>query len=189
MAVGAKAKRSLETTVCSSEGASGHASSLARTGGSGGTSPSCARCVSSTCGRYRSNGCVGVSFSAGRGHQYIPHLWQRTASRLHHRGCDWPDWWLCDLVHCSTVHSSYHQLLLLRATEDVTGVSSARGPDSSVGGVPVANCPDVDHMEAEVQVRVQVEVEREEQGIGEKHGKEQVRRTERENKQSNARHG
>ena len=32
--------------------------------------------------------------------------------------CDWPDWWLCDLVDCSSVHSSYHQLLLLRATED-----------------------------------------------------------------------
>ena len=48
--------------------------------------------------------------------------------------CDWPDWWLCDLVDYSCVHSSYHQLLLLRATEDVRGVSSARGPDSSVGG-------------------------------------------------------
>ena len=43
-------------------------------------------------------------------------------------------------------------------------VNSAKGPDSSVGGVPVGNCLDVDHMEEEVQVRVQVEVEREEQG-------------------------
>ena len=53
------------------------------------------------------------------------------------------------------------------------GVFSAKGPDSSVGGVPVVNCPDVDHMEEEVQVSVPVEVEREEQGIGETHGKEQ----------------
>ena len=53
------------------------------------------------------------------------------------------------------------------------GVNSAKEPESSVGGVPVVNCPDVDHMEEEVQVSVQVEVEREEQGIGETHGKEQ----------------
>ena len=53
------------------------------------------------------------------------------------------------------------------------GVYSAREHDSSFGGVPVVNCPDVDHMEEEVQVRVQVEVEREEQGIGETHGKDQ----------------
>ena len=52
-------------------------------------------------------------------------------------------------------------------------MNSAKGPDSSVGGVPVGNCLDVDHMEEDVQVRVQVEVEREEQGIGETHGKEQ----------------
>ena len=50
--------------------------------------------------------------------------------------------------------------------EIVRGVFSAKGPDSSVGGVPVVNCPDVDHME-------EVEVEREEQGTGETHGKEQ----------------
>ena len=53
------------------------------------------------------------------------------------------------------------------------GVNSARGPDSSFGGVPVVNCLGVVHMEEEVQDRVQVEVEREEQGIGETHGKEQ----------------
>ena len=53
------------------------------------------------------------------------------------------------------------------------GVNSAKGPDSSFGGVPVVNCLDVDHMEEEVQVRVQVKVEREKQGIGETHGKEQ----------------
>ena len=53
------------------------------------------------------------------------------------------------------------------------GVNSAKVPDSSVGGVPVVNCPHVDHMEEEVQVRVLVEVEREEQGIGETHGEEQ----------------
>ena len=51
----------------------------------------------------------------------------------------------------------------------VRGVFSAKGPDSSVGGVPVVNCPDVGHMEGEVQVSVQVE----EEGIGETHGKEQ----------------
>ena len=48
------------------------------------------------------------------------------------------------------------------------GVNSAKGPDSSVGGVLV-NCPDVDHMKEEVQVSVQVEGKR----IGETHGKEQ----------------
>ena len=52
-------------------------------------------------------------------------------------------------------------------------MNSAKGPDSSVGGVPVVNCPDVDHMEEEVPVSVQVEVGRDEQGIGETHGKEQ----------------
>ena len=51
----------------------------------------------------------------------------------------------------------------------VRGVFSAREPDSSVGGVPVVNCPDVDHMEEEVQVSAQVQ----EDGIGETHGKEQ----------------
>ena len=50
----------------------------------------------------------------------------------------------------------------------VRGVFSTRGPDSSVGGVPVVNCPDVDHMEEEVQLRVQVE----EEGTGETHGKD-----------------
>ena len=69
----------------------------------------------------------------------------------------------------------------LRVVEVVRGlglmpcerVNSAKGPDSSFGGVPVVNCLDVDHMEEEVQVRVQVEVEREEQGTGATHGKEQ----------------
>ena len=36
-------------------------------------------------------------------------------------------------------------------------VFSAKGPDSSFGGVPVENCPDEVHMEEEVQLRVQVE--------------------------------
>ena len=57
--------------------------------------------------------------------------------------------------------------------DDVRKVKSAKGPDSSFGGVPVGNCLDVDHIEEEVQVRVQVAVEREEQRIGETHGKEQ----------------
>ena len=63
------------------------------------------------------------------------------------------------------------------------GVFSAKGPDSSVGGVPVAYCPDDDHMEEEVQLRVQVE----EEGIGETHGK--VRNRESKNGHSGARHG
>ena len=46
---------------------------------------------------------------------------------------------------------------------------SAKGPDSSFGGVPVVYCSDDDHMEEEVQLRVQVE----EEEIGETHGKEQ----------------
>ena len=58
-------------------------------------------------------------------------------------------------------------------SEIVGGVNSAKGPDSSVGGLPVCNCVDVDHMEEEVQDRVQVEVEREEQKKGETHGKEE----------------
>ena len=49
-------------------------------------------------------------------------------------------------------------------------VISARGQDSSVGGVPVGYCPDDGHMEEEVQLKVQVE---EEEEIGETHGKEQ----------------
>ena len=49
------------------------------------------------------------------------------------------------------------------------GVFSAKGPDPSVGGVPVVNFPDDGHMEEEVQLMFQVEEER----IGETHGKEQ----------------
>ena len=49
------------------------------------------------------------------------------------------------------------------------GVISAKGPDSSVGGVPVVYCPDDGHMEEEVQLRVQVEEEK----IGETHREEQ----------------
>ena len=51
------------------------------------------------------------------------------------------------------------------------GVFSAKEQDSSVGGVPVADCPGDGHMEEEVQLRVQVEEEEEE--IGETHGREQ----------------
>ena len=64
----------------------------------------------------------------------------------------------------------------------------ARGPDSSVVGVPVVSCPDVDHMKEEVQVSVWVEVEREEKEKGETHGKEQGEE-QRVTEQSNARHG
>ena len=49
------------------------------------------------------------------------------------------------------------------------GVFSAKGPESSVGGVPVVYCPDDGHMEEEVQLRVQVQ----EEEIGETHGQEQ----------------
>ena len=52
----------------------------------------------------------------------------------------------------------------------VRGVFSAKGPDSSTGGVPVVYCPDDDHMEEEVQLKVQVE---EEEETGETHGEEQ----------------
>ena len=51
----------------------------------------------------------------------------------------------------------------------VTGVFSAKEPDSSFGGVPVVFCPDDDHMKEEVQLKVQVE----EEETGETHGKEQ----------------
>ena len=51
----------------------------------------------------------------------------------------------------------------------VRGVISAKGPDSSVGGVPVGYCPDDGHVEEEVQLKVQVEEDK----IGETHGKEQ----------------
>ena len=44
---------------------------------------------------------------------------------------------------------------------------SAKGPDSSFGGVPVVCCSDDNHMEEEVQVSVQVE----EEGMGETHGR------------------
>ena len=56
-------------------------------------------------------------------------------------------------------------------------ILSAKGPDSSVGGVTVGNCPDVDHMEEEVQVSVQVE----EEGIGETHGRNRARNRESKN--------
>ena len=47
------------------------------------------------------------------------------------------------------------------------GAFSAKGPDSSVGGVPVGCCPDEVHKEEE-GVHVKVKVEEEE--IGETHG-------------------
>ena len=62
------------------------------------------------------------------------------------------------------------------------GAISAKGPDSSVGGVPVGYCPDDVHMEDEVQVKVQVE------RIGETHGEEQGEQ-QRENNQSSRTHG
>ena len=55
----------------------------------------------------------------------------------------------------------------------VRGVFSAKGPDSSCGGVPVVNCPDDVHMEEEVQLRVQVEEEEKGETHGEEQGKEQ----------------
>ena len=68
------------------------------------------------------------------------------------------------------------------------GVNSAKGQDSSVGGLPVVSCLGDDHIEEEVQVKVQVEVAREEQVIGETHGKEQGEE-QRAKEQSDARHG
>ena len=53
--------------------------------------------------------------------------------------------------------------------EHVRGAFLAKGPASSVGGVPVGYCSDDVHMEEEeVQVKVQVE-----EKIGETHGREQ----------------
>ena len=46
----------------------------------------------------------------------------------------------------------------------------AKGPDSSIGGVPVGYCPDEVHMEEE---EVQFQVQAEEEEIGETHGREQ----------------
>ena len=48
---------------------------------------------------------------------------------------------------------------------DVRSVVMAKGPSSSVSGVPVGYCPDEVHMEEEVQ--------EEEEDIGETHGEEQ----------------
>ena len=69
-------------------------------------------------------------------------------------------------------------------SQPVRGAFSAKGPDSSVGGVPVGYCPDDVHMEEEVQLKVQVEEER----IGETHGKEQGEE-QRVNKRSSRTHG
>ena len=65
-------------------------------------------------------------------------------------------------------HRAFLRLILVGHLH-LRGVFSARGPISSVGGVPVVKCPDVDHMEEEVQVSVQVE----EEEMGETHRKEQ----------------
>ena len=46
---------------------------------------------------------------------------------------------------------------------------SAKGPDSSVGGLTVVYCPDDGHMEEEFQLKVQIQEER----LGATHGKEQ----------------
>ena len=51
------------------------------------------------------------------------------------------------------------------------GAFSAKGPDSSVSGVPVGYCPDDVHMEEEVQVKVQVE----EEEIGEKEREQTIK--------------
>ena len=61
------------------------------------------------------------------------------------------------------------------------GELSAKGPDSSVGGVPVGSCLGEVHMEEErVEVKVQTEEEEEK---GKTHGREQGEEK-RENKQS-----
>ena len=72
----------------------------------------------------------------------------------------------------------YHDIVICGALSrwsshlgNVRGAFLAKGPDSSVGGVPVGYCPDEVHMEEEeVQVKVQTE---EEEEIGETHRKEQ----------------
>ena len=50
------------------------------------------------------------------------------------------------------------------------GVLLTKGPDSSVGGVPVGSCLDEVHMEEE---GIKVLVQAEEEEIGETHGREQ----------------
>ena len=62
--------------------------------------------------------------------------------------------------HCRRIHHQDH----------VRGACSAKGSDSSVGGVPVGSCLDEVHMEEE---GVQVKVQAEEEEIGETHGREQ----------------
>ena len=63
------------------------------------------------------------------------------------------------------------------------GAFSAKGPDSSVGGVPVGYCTEHVHVEEEVQVKVQVEEERTRETHGKEQGEEQG-----ENKQSSRTH-
>ena len=64
------------------------------------------------------------------------------------------------------------------------GVLLAKGPDSSISGVPVGSCLDEVHMEEE---KVEVKVQAEEEEIGEKNWKEQsVEKTERTNNHSGA---
>ena len=58
----------------------------------------------------------------------------------------------------------------MTSSPSVRGVLLTKGPDSSVGGVPVGYCPDEVHMEEE-GVKVQVQAEEEE--IGKTHGREQ----------------
>ena len=50
------------------------------------------------------------------------------------------------------------------------GVLLTKGPESSVGGVPVGSCLDDVHME---EKRVKVQVQAQEEEIGETHGREQ----------------
>ena len=59
----------------------------------------------------------------------------------------------------------------------VRGKLLTKGPDSSIGGVPVVCCLDEVHMEEE---EVQVQVQAEEEEIGETHGREQFEEKRRE---------
>ena len=51
-------------------------------------------------------------------------------------------------------YTTFHRLQSTAHQPNVRGVLLAKGPDPSVGGVPVGYCPDDVHMEDEVQLRV-----------------------------------
>ena len=103
------------------------------------------------------------------------------------RGIRWPHWHTLLLEEKMVCPQDVKKYLLSKpgrsktwtakheCEEFVRGVFP-KGPDSSVGGVPVGHCPDEVHMEEEeVQFKVQIE----EEEIGETHGREHGEEKER----------